>query len=360
MKKIVVLFLVSFVFLTSNVDAKEIEHFKAVADEDVSISDNYDSSVVAAGNDIDITGNVSGIGAFAAENIEQTGTVDYGFYASNMTTISGVIEKDVFSVSASFKSLDTAKFNRDVFIASGDVVLNGEFDRNVNIYASKVVLNNANVKGNITINASEVKVNEGAKVSGVLSYNKDASFKSSSNDINETKKTAASLGSADEDSFADVVYSKIWSILCLMLVFGAICLLFPKVFNSINTRYENMKFADAITLICKGALVLLLVPIISALFLITILGIPISVILIVIYCLALYLSTIFMAYLIGYKVWNKIYKEKNTGNALLYGATGLFIVLILELIPILGSIVSIFVLFGGFGIIIDIINRARK
>lgn len=359
MKKLVTLFLVSFVFLTSNVDAKEVEHFKAVADDDVSISDNYNSSVVAAGSDIDITGNVSGIGTFAAENIEQTGTVDYGFYASNMTTISGVIEKDAFSASASFKSLDTAKFNRDVFIASGDVVLNGEFQRNVNIYASNVILNNVNIKGNITINASEVKINDGAVVAGTLSYNKDADFKFSSNGINEIKKTAASLND-DEKTFTDVVYSKIWSILCLMLVFGLMCLLFPKVFSNINTRYENMKGMDAVTLMGKGALALLLVPIIAFLLLLTIIGIPICVILILIYCLALYLSTIFGAYLIGYKVWNRIYKEKKDTNMMLYGAIGLVIILVLELIPVVGSIVSILVLFGGLGVIFDMINDSRK
>ena len=359
MKKLVTLFLVSFVFLTSNVDAKEVEHFKAVADDDVSISDNYNSSVVAAGSDIDITGNVSGIGTFAAENIEQTGTVDYGFYASNMTTISGVIEKDAFSASASFKSLDTAKFNRDVFIASGDVVLNGEFQRNVNIYASNVILNNVNIKGNITINASEVKINDGAVVAGTLSYNKDADFKSSSNGINEIKKTAASLND-DEKTFTDVVYSKIWSILCLMLVFGLICLLFPKVFSNINTRYENMKGMDTVTLMGKGALALLLVPIIAFLLLLTIIGIPICVILILIYCLTLYLSTIFGAYLIGYKVWNKTYKEKKDTNTMLYGAIGLVIILVLELIPVVGSIVSILVLFGGLGVIFDMINDSRK
>lgn len=359
MKKLVTLFLVSFVFLTSNVDAKEVEHFKAVADDDVSISDNYNSSVVAAGNDIDITGNVSGIGTFAAENIEQTGTVDYGFYASNMTTISGVIEKDAFSASASFQSLDTAKFNRDVFIASGDVVLNGEFQRNVNIYASSVILNNVNIKGNITINASEVKINDGAIVAGTLSYNKDADFKSSSNGINEIKKTAASLND-DENTFTDVVYSKIWSILCLMLVFGLICLLFPKVFSNINTRYENMKGMDVVTLIGKGALALLLVPIIAFLLLLTIIGIPICVILIFIYCLALYLSTVFVAYLIGYKVWNKTHKEKKDTNMMLYGAIGLVIILVLELIPMVGSIVSILVLFAGLGVIFDMINDSRK
>ncbi len=360
MKKLLALFLVSFAFLTSNVDAKEIEHFTAVADDNVSISDNYNSSVAAAGGDVDITGDVNGFGAFIAENIEQTGTVDYGFYASNSATISGVVEKDVFSISTSFKSLDNAKFNRDVFIASDEVVLNGEFDRNVNVYASKVTLDEVNVKGNITIIADEIEVSKDATVNGVLSYNKDANFKSSSDNINKVKKNAAILNSDEEETFADVVYSKAWSILCLMIVFGVICLLFPKVFNKINTKYENMKVMDALKLMGKGALVLILIPIIAIVLLFTMIGIPLCIILAVIYCLALYLSTIFGAYLIGYKVWNKISSEKKEINALLYGAIGLLIILVLELIPVVGSIVSVIVLLGGLGVIFEIIISSRK
>lgn len=121
-----------------------------------------------------------------------------------------------------------------------------------------------------------------------------------------------------------------------------------------------MKGMDAVTLMGKGALALLLVPIIAFLLLLTIIGIPICVILILIYCLALYLSTVFVAYLIGYKVWNKTHKEKKDTNMMLYGAIGLVIILVLELIPVVGSIVSILVLFGGLGVIFDMINDSRK
>lgn len=355
MKKIFVLLFLSFALFINNVDASEIDHFSVMADEEITIDDNYNASVVAASSNIDIEGNVDGIGVFAASEIEQNGTLEYGVLAASSTVISGETLKDTFSASSSFKSLENSKFNRDVYVVATSATLDGEFNRNVNVYASKVTID-GKIKGNVNIIASEIIINEGASIKGTLSYNKDANYKSSCNDINKIKKTDETLN--DDISYADTVYSKVWSTLCLMLVFGVLVLLLPKVFVKINTNCENMKTSEYITLMGRGILVFLLLPLISVLLLFTVIGIPLAIILFVIYFLALYLSTIFVAYLIGQKVCNKIFKDNN--SKLLYGIAGLFIILILEIIPIISFITQVIVLFGGLGIIFDLIKSTRK
>ena len=84
-------------------------------------------------------------------------------------------------------------------------------------------------------------------------------------------------------------------------------------------------------------------------------GIPLGIILMLLYGIAIYLTTIFTAYLIGYNFWQKVFKKDI--NILFLGLIGLFILLILGLIPGVRTLVSIITTLVGLGIIASILKR---
>jgi len=356
MKKIRILFVFVLMFaLCPNVLAKEVNHFVSKADNDVSISEEYNSSVALAGDNVSLGGTIHGIAAGAGNNLKLEGTVEYGFLAGNSITINGTIDNDLFVAGNLITTLDKTNVKRDVIIAGNDVELCGNFERNISVYASKVTLKGANVKGNVKLYTQSVTVLNDTKIEGTLFYPEDSKYKVSNeaNIANITKTKA--IQTEDEENYFATISAKIWSFLALALVFAAITLFLPNVFNKINEKYEKFDVSEGVEVFTKGLVVLILVPVVALILCLTMIGIPLGIILLILYGISLYLTTIFTAYLIGYKIWQKVFNKE--AHILLFGLIGLAILLFLELIPGVRILVTIISVLVGLGLIFDTIKK---
>lgn len=354
MKKVMLLCLIAVVFvLAPSVQAKDVNHFVSKVDNDINLEDNYNSSVAAAGDTLNMNGTVHGISINAANNVTIDGTIDYGVIAGNLININGTINKDAF-IAGNVVTLNSA-VKRDTIIAARDVELSGNFDRNVSVYANKITVKNANIKGNLKIYGKNLIIEDKTNIEGTLYYPEDCIYNQDSDvSIQLIEKTKA-IQTEDEENYFATLSAKIWSFLGLALVFAAMTLFFPHLFDPINEKYEKFEISEAIEVFTKGLVIIILVPVIALLFIFTMLGIPLGIIMLILYGLALYLTTIFTSYLIGYKVWQKVFNKE--AHILLFGLIGLFILLILEIIPgvrILTTIISVLV---GLGLIFDTIKK---
>lgn len=356
MKKYSKLFLVLLLFLACPLaSAKEIDHFTTKADSNVVMEDTYNASVAAAGDSVSFEGQVKGLAIGAGNKVTLKGETDYGILAGNSIEVAGTINNDAFIVGNLITTEAGSTFQRDAIIAGVDIELNGTFNRNVSIYASKINLKNVTITGNVKIYGESVTVSKDTKIMGTLSYPEDSQYTAEKGaQIGKVVKTEAIKTSDDENYFA-TVSAKIWSFLCYALVFAALSLLFPLAFNKINEKYEKMELGEAVEVFTKGLVVLILVPVIGILLCCTMIGIPLGIILMLLYGIAIYLTTIFTAYLIGYKIWQKVFKKDI--NILFLGLIGLFILLILGLIPGVRTLVSIITTLVGLGIIASILKR---
>ena len=82
--------------------------------------------------------------------------------------------------------------------------------------------------------------------------------------------------------------------------------------------------------------------------LLTIVGIPVSLIVLVIYIAMLYIAPVITAALIGDKVFKK------QSNRLVKITLGLIIIELLELIPVVGGIIKTLAVFFGFGLMMKV------
>ena len=73
----------------------------------------YNSSVVFAGNKLDDSAVVHGIGFDFGNEIESKGTYEYGFQAANKVIVSGNYEKDLFAFGNEILLTNEAKIARD-------------------------------------------------------------------------------------------------------------------------------------------------------------------------------------------------------------------------------------------------------
>ena len=359
MKKIKFLIVIALCcMIVPTVKAKEINHFVSKVDEDVELTNTYNGSVASAGQSIELDGTINGFSALAGNNIKYKGTSEYVFIAGNDINVNGSIMNDAFVAGNIITFESDTIVKRDTVTAGSDVELSGTFERNVSVYAAKVNVKGAKIKGNLKIYSENITVDNASTVEGTLYYPEDSKFKISEGAIiNKTEKTPA-IQTEDEENYFATLSAKIWSFLGLALVFAAISLFFPGIFDKINEKYEKFEVSEAVEVFTKGLVVLILIPIVALLLCLTMIGIPLGIILLVLYGLSLYLSTIFTSYLIGYKTWQKVFNKE--AHTLMFGLIGLFILLIIELIPGVKTLITIIVVLVGLGIIFDILKTKKN
>ena len=357
MKKVSkILLVVLLLMICPVVQAETIDHFYAKADDVVILEDDTDASVALAGSSVGINSQVNGISAVIGEHVIFSGSAEYAALIGKDVEIEGTINNDSLIVGYLITSSASAQFGRDVIIFGDEVNLSGDFARNVIVYATSVTISDANVAGNLKIQANNITVESGT-IEGQLSYPEDSQINISDNAVINETVTTEPLNNEGETTYLDTVFNKVWSFACYALIFAIICLILPRVITKINDKYEKMDISQGIELFTKGLIVIILVPIICMLLFVTGIGLPLAVIGLLLYGIAIYLSTIFTAYLIGYKVWQKAFKKDM--NMLLIGLIGLFILLILNIIPGINYLVAIITVLLGLGLIFDSIKGAR-
>ncbi len=353
-KKLLVLFLC--LFFIPGVQAKTINHFYAEAGENVTFNEEVNGSSAIAGQSVETTGNIQGVNFLAANKIESSGQSDYLVAAGNSITVSGIVNNDAI-VAGNVITVDKeASLQRDVIILGSDITIKGNLGRNVSLFGNKVSLVGATVNGNVKIYAEEILVDDDTIIKGELSHPKDAKVSIGKN-VNNVKKTGAIKKEVSND-FVTFVTNKIWSVLSLLVIFAALTLLAPSLFDKINKDYEELTFTKGVETISKGLVFLLMVPVISIFLLVIPFALPLSIIMFILYFILIYISKIFAVYLAGYKLWQKLFKKDI--NLLLVGIIGFVILFILELIPGVNSLVSLFALLIGIGIISDFIMKREK
>ncbi|MBR3198855.1 MAG: hypothetical protein IKG27_02435 [Bacilli bacterium] len=356
MKKKILLVLLLCMFLVPSVQAKTINHFYAEADENVTFSDEVNGSSALAGQSVETTGNIQGVSFLAANKIESSGQSDYLVAAGNSITVSGTVNNESIIAGNVIKVDKSAVLQRDVIILGSDITVKGNLGRNVSLFGNKVSLIGTTVNGNVKIYAEEITVDDDTIIQGMLSYPKDAKVSIGKN-VNNVKKTGAIKKEVSND-FITFVKDKIWSFLSLVVIFAVLTLLAPNLFDRINKDYEVFNFTKGMETFSKGLVFLLMVPILAVFLLVVPFALPLSLISLILYFILIYISKVFAAYLLGYKIWQKSFKKDI--NLLLVGIIGFTILLILELIPGVNSLVFIVTLVMSMGIISDFIIKREK
>lgn len=343
-------------FLSYNtVNAKEINHFTTKATDEIILEGTYNSSVVAAGQSVDFSGIVKGIAIGAGNKIELNGQTDYSILAGNNINIKGKVNNDSFIAGNIITIEDTATIDRDIVIAGSDIELNGTFSRNVSVYGNKVTVKNANIKGNLKVYSERVTIQKESYIAGTLFYPEDSIYKASDDAVITNVEKTPAIKTQDDEDYFDTISGKLFSFLCLALIFAAISLFIPKALNNINDKYEKFELGEAVEVFTKGLVILILVPVIAILLCCTMIGIPLGIIIIMLYGICIYTSTVFTGYLIGYKIWQKFFDKD--AHILFFGLIGLFVLLILNLIPGVRTLVSIISTLVGLGLIFDCIKK---
>jgi cytoskeletal protein CcmA (bactofilin family) len=331
-------------------------------------NEKVDSSVYLAGRYIDVAGEISGDLYCAGQNITVSGTIHGDIICAGQNiTITGQVDGDVrtaaqtvvigsniagnLTVGAQDFTLNSdGKVGADVTGGVSNMVINGAVGRDLVLGASDATINGS-IGRNIKSQVDHLNLGNSATVGGSIDYTSNnelgqASGATVSGNVHRsTPKPHEKKGGWFGIGF------RIYWFFAMLLVALALVLLFPSIFRESAER--TIKSPGKTLLM--GIAATLFTPVLFSLLLVTIVGIPLGLILLFGWVMALILSGPFFAYLVGREIW------RSQHNAIWTMLLGSVILLLIYNIPWIGFIAMLAAVFIGMGMLVrELTHRSPK
>ena len=295
------------------------------------VSGSVGGDLIAGGGSVTVTSNVPDDVRVGGGSVVIQGTVggDLLVGGGQVHITSPRVGGDVIAGGGAIR-IDGA-VGGDILAGGDEIYLNGPISGNVKIKANKLTLGkNTVITGDLTYSAKkEMTQEEGAVVRGEIKYEPRPDTKSS-------VRILAVLG-----------LGKLAALLACALVVG---LIFRRYAREIVTRVTQSPLSE----LGRGLIIVIVLPVLSVLLLITVVGIPLGIMGIVSFVAAMLFSWILAPILLGSIVYRSIAKRDLYEVSWTTILLGVVLYSLLGLIPVLGWIVQVGVMFASLGAAIDL------
>ncbi len=319
----------------------EVKNFYIIRGENIEIRGQVNGDVYAFAGIINVIGKINGDLIAIGQDVNISGEVsdDARIIAQN-TKLSGKVGKNLTTIAEMSAIEGQGLVAGGISSLSKELNIAGRVVGQISAGAKEVFLENS-VGGPIELWVETLSIGNSASIQDKLNYHsdKDAIVSPSANLAGEITRTTLPQFEKKE-SFRDKMNLpfKVISFLGALVVGYIFLRLFPK-FNNHVLEVVNSHFLRSFLI---GLMLLVLLPILSILTFITIIGMPLSVLNLVVYFVLLYLAKLFAALWIGRKVL--------PGKKDVWGLTvGLFIIYFVSIVPFLGGLLTAIARLVGFG-----------
>ena len=284
------------------------------AGESVSITGSIDGNVHAAGKNVEVDAKVGGTGFLAGQNV----TVTEG----------SELSRGGFLAGESVRS--KGRVGRDLHFAAEKMDISGSVERNVRGYGRQIAVSSTgSVGGDLHVTAPSedaLEVDDGATIGGETTI-----------DIHEEHERRAFM-------YPGFYFGVVAKTLAMLLIGFVLVTLFPSLRpNAPDSSREVLRDMGI------GFVALIATPVAALIIAFTIIGIPISIVLAMVYALLLFLSTLVVAYFAGERL--TFGGEGGRGMAVRTGVALLVILFIME-IPFIGGGLHFLVHIFGIGVLL--------
>ncbi len=329
---------------TITIDEDEIiDENLFAAGNSITINGTVNGDVYAFANDVTITGTVGGDVISGAAQIDISGDVAGNVRAGATTLrIGGHVGKNITAAATTLTLAETAAIDWSAILAGQTVRIDAPISGNITAAGESVSINNTvGNKVDVTLGENgQLSLGKQAEIAGDLTYRGTKTA-----DVNTA---AVVLGDTIHKQFdANLTVDKNfitrgWILLKLIGLFGA--LLVGTVLVSIagpwiRQRMQGFQAQPGIAMLW-GLLFLIVTPIAVVLLAFTLIGAPLSLIILIGYLLALYLTKVGVGIMLGELILNRTRKDKPI-PMIWTMMLGTFIYVILVNIPTVGWLVAL-------------------
>ena len=327
----------------------------------VIIDGTINGDLWAAGSTITVNGVVNGSVMAAGRTVNINGDVGHAVRAGGETIIiNGDVSGDVMVAGGDVNIASTARVGGDLLFGAGIARIDGLVMGDIKGGGSEVTISNG-VKGNIALKVESLTILPTANIQGDLTYTceEEADIQSGAQIGGMTTHNLPEVKEKRAKPFPFVLFSgiggKVTGFIMALIAGLVIILLAPRRLTSIAESIRSRPGASA----GWGALILFVTPIAAIIVCITIIGIPVGLIALALWGIAIYLAQIPVGLFIGRWIIGRFRGVE--GKAIMVGALalGLVILKLLRLIPYLGFFIGLAVILFGLGAVV-VSERGRR
>ncbi len=334
------------VFSATIKTGENISITKTIAEENlylsgknITINNNVEGDLLVAAGTILVSKDVANDLIIAGGNITLLGKVgDDARVAGGNITISNEIAGELVVAGGHITISENAKIEKDLMIFGRKVIINGEVNGDVFISGGSATIN-GHIKGNVKSKIYEKLIlGEKAIIDGTLTYSwKTADI------LQKNKETIVNGKIIFEDSGFSKNKNYILGLFFKIIIFIITALIFVGLFKKFSNLIVNVALTSPLKILAKGFVALIIIPVISILLFISILGTPIALIILFFYILLVLIAMIYTAIIFG--VWLcKIIRKKEIEITWQGVVAGVVILILIKLIPIIGHLI-VFLIF---------------
>ena len=310
---IVTLMIISLFTLNVFADSIDSASNYFASDEDVNISKEILGDIYSVGRTIKVNDKVEGDIIVAGETID----INSKEVSGNIRTASRILNinskniKNITSVAQNI-NIDKETIANGIYVSAEKINFKGSCK---GFYANgSTVIINGKVDGNLKVNCDELIIADNGEVTGEVEVYSPKEPITNSKNENELK--------------ALVGFSTIISLLASLILGFVIYTVSKKFF----IRTNDLLIKEPLPVVLGGMASFILVPIVSLLLFITVVGLPLGILSLIIYFIIVYLSPVVMGIILG----RLILKHKNPYLQLF---VGILVVRLLSLLPMVGAFV---------------------
>jgi cytoskeletal protein CcmA (bactofilin family) len=328
--------------------------FKSGNEATVSEGDTLDRSLWAGARTIEIAGTVNGDVFCGAMPLNISGTVKGDVICGAQTVnISGTVEGDIRVGAQTITTDSNSKIGGDASFGATDTYLNGSIGRDLAVGGNTVRLY-GNVGRDIRGTMNHLNLASTAKVGGGIDYTSNDKI-NMANGAEVSGKVTQTL--PDEGKKAWVHLG--WLGNALALIFALLLLVTALVITALLPRLVQTVSRQGLErpwwVLLTGFLASIFVPIIIVLLMLTIIGIPLGILLLLGWMMVALTSGLFAANYIGRVIWHT---QRNPLMTVLIGGV---VLLILFMIPYVGFFMMLVAFWIGSGmVLLELKDRYRK
>ncbi|MDD5071157.1 MAG: polymer-forming cytoskeletal protein [Patescibacteria group bacterium] len=329
----------------------------------ITIDGTIKGDVICAGQSININGKVEGDVICAGQSINISGEIGGNLrVAGNSINLGGKIARNVNAFGASIildKNAEVGwsmlfagatmeargKVGQDLYGASPKVTIAGEIGRDVRIkLRDKIRAENKGIsyhdKNELLIIADNAKIGRNLTYTG----SNEADISEKSFVVGEIKHNLPKAEKGGEFRFVGWFWGRLYSIFAALVIGLVLISLWRKQIVELTDRMLEKVGAS----IGWGAVIMFLTPIISILLLFTFIGIPLALLLLGVWAIALFAAKILTGIMIGRNLLEKFWKNKK--DSLIWAMiVGIVICWFIFSIPFVGWILALVALWWGLG-----------
>ena len=318
------------------------------------------SSLFVAGQSIDVGGTVRGDVFCAGQNVHLTATVlgDVLCMGQNVT-ISGRVSGDVRLAGQSvslgsvvagnatvaaqdFTEESGARIGGDLSINAHQVKLSGPVGRDAAIASGGVTIANS-VGRNVQARVQELRLASGARVGGNISYTSPQPLVRASGAV-VTGKITHYTPAAHHGSLAAGLLWLLYLFAALLLAALLLVLLLPWMFHAAAELARRRLWRTFLI----GLVASIVVPVLLLTLAFTIIGLPLALLLGLVWLVIMIVSAPFAAYLLG-----RLLLRRATDNAIWTMLLGAALLIIVSFIPFLNVLVDLVAYWFGLGMVLQ-------